>query len=343
MQKTLTFVRALANQMNAGARQRGMVYEFRRGDVTYQAHIHGGGGWDVVSLVRLASGALSWRWAKTESHEKGIIGDVLSAAKVMHDTARLMLDNAPYMRWAVRIECGMQYSTIYVLSRSAKGAMKAAQEIAGHNRENTRYAVEAHNSCDQSGECASESDATETAHKAPDSFSAAMIQQSAAKVDAGNSGTCEVVVTRNGGAIDTCVMETPVSNPLEITVTLAVSDQFLRDVLSTAIEGGSNYWANFSAFEWTERTMGSMAEYKAVTVSAQCECRTDTPDFKQKRITLTELRTGVQVMLERGKCANSYKSDLLISVITDDAGMCDAELSDLILQSAMFDGDVVYG
>lgn len=130
----------------------------------------------------------------------------------------------------------------------------------------------------------------------------------------------------------------PAPAPTVINVQLQVSDQFLRDVLCTAAEGGSNYWANFRAIKNHQGEHG--AEWETVRITDHGEGE---GTQERKVIGLPELREGVRVMLERGKCADRYKSALLECIVADDAGNCDAELADLVLQSTFFNGDVVYG
>lgn len=133
---------------------------------------------------------------------------------------------------------------------------------------------------------------------------------------------------------------------MKITLTLPVSDQFLRDILCTACEGGSNYWANFRC---TER-LGD--EWQRVKVKDVEEGNLGTFD-----ITLTKLTAGIQILLTAkvgdtmpdGKLreshftvADSIKATVYESLASLDAGNIDSNEADCILQYACF-GGIVYG
>lgn len=125
---------------------------------------------------------------------------------------------------------------------------------------------------------------------------------------------------------------------MQIQVNLEVSDQLLRDTLCTAAEGGSNYWADFKCTAMHRTEHGAEWEQAQVTDNGDGDGTQET-----KTIGLHELREGMRIMLERGKCADQYKGHLLQAIINDDAGYIDAEVADLVLQAVFFDGEVVYG
>lgn len=156
----LKFTHATNNTMNAGQRERGMVYHFERGDVNYQAHApHGGHGWQVVTICASSGDGRAWRWAKDLT--KGIAAEVL--ARAMELDAKAWEIELPVQRWRVLVDMGLSHGTVYVRTRGPKGAMLKAQRIAGHSEMQQRFAVNASIADDQSGPCDDEPKAEQTA------------------------------------------------------------------------------------------------------------------------------------------------------------------------------------
>jgi hypothetical protein len=135
---------------------------------------------------------------------------------------------------------------------------------------------------------------------------------------------------------------------MSIALTLVPSDQFLRDVLCTAVEGGSNYWADFITTETVQGTY--VTEHQRVTVR---ECGDEDTIVSEKSVGLPELREGVRRVLQGDMTdkadhaqvspdlrAGLYKA--LISEDGGDAGQVDANLADCIMQAAAL-GRIVYG
>ena len=132
---------------------------------------------------------------------------------------------------------------------------------------------------------------------------------------------------------------------MQIQINLTVTDQFLRDVLCTACEGGSNYWAHFKSLETFAGQFGK--EWQKVRVT---EYEDGEKKHAQHVIGLEEMREGVRRMIARDftkteSHAIPYSKsagEVLIAVVEDDAGNIDADLADLILQCACL-GHIVYG
>lgn len=296
--------------------QSGQIVYFVRSPKGTEYAVHKGYSqwpWEVATLAKSAHGRV-WRWAKDIT--KGVIADVVAFTQAHDETAQNRFD-----KWGNLIThkthhsveilqlCGDWMGAEFHSFATAEEAKECAEEIAKKNTNITRVLTRG---------------------------------EPVEIIGLNNAPFCYVGELAEGGrkVIAELQAQQKVKDEAaqQITVSLTVSDQFLRDVLCTAIEGGSNYWAIFRSKDIIEGEYTH--EYTAATVCGTGETR---DDFKPKRIGLPELREGVRVMLERGKCAPSYRETLLRAVIEDDAGNCDADLSDLILQSAMFDGDVVYG
>ncbi|MGN7104887.1 hypothetical protein ACTHR6_24965 [Ralstonia holmesii] len=132
---------------------------------------------------------------------------------------------------------------------------------------------------------------------------------------------------------------------MDINLKLEVSDQFLWDVLCTAVEGGSNYWAQFKTLERYEGEHGP--EHARVRVTEYGDADSA---VSRKEIGLTDLAEGMRRIMTRtmdkpedhANVHSSHSGALLVAVVEDDAGQVDGELADLILQAAMF-GHIVYG
>lgn len=129
-----------------------------------------------------------------------------------------------------------------------------------------------------------------------------------------------------------------------VLVPLEVSDDFLRNVLATACEGGSNYWAFFKSLKSFPGQYGR--EWQQVRV-------TDSEGYAEQKdyvIDLPELREGLRRMISRDFTSKESHAipyaqsagEVLIAVLENDAGQIDANLADLILQCACF-GHIVYG
>lgn len=129
---------------------------------------------------------------------------------------------------------------------------------------------------------------------------------------------------------------------MPVTLSLTISRQFLRDVLCTAVEGGSNYWADFekAAFENGEY----VPEYIGITVIESGD-EGRTPKSPRYRVGLGEMASGMVRLIQggmhdagqspgTGDCAPSYRAELMHAILVDDAGHVDADLADLVLQAA---------
>jgi hypothetical protein len=139
-----------------------------------------------------------------------------------------------------------------------------------------------------------------------------------------------------------CVGPTPDA----IDLTLAPSDDFLRNVLCTACEGGSNYWAAFKCLETHEGEYGP--EWQRVRVTDVEEV-----DTGKHEVGFTELREGIRRILagdmtdkaSHAQIAVHHRAALFQALIAEpggDAGMVDGDLADCVMQCAAL-GRIVYG
>ncbi len=113
-----------------------------------------------------------------------------------------------------------------------------------------------------------------------------------------------------------------------IHVAIELDQEFLRDVLSTAICGGITYWADIT--EHTE-------DY--------CEIapKEDSIDFEQQALSTAHIAIGIRKAMERTPgCAMHIRRRITQAVQYQDAGCIDAGDADVIVQLAIL-GSIVYG
>jgi len=137
-------------------------------------------------------------------------------------------------------------------------------------------------------------------------------------------------------------MKTEINAEGQLVLVVDVTDQFLMDVLCTAVETPPSNWFNFSDAERDKDR-----EYLSVVVA-------DWGDEDQaqstKKITLEDLRRALPALIagtmkdgvEHANLHESYRMQILKAIMDDDAGMVDANHADSILQAAYF-GHIVYG
>lgn len=114
------------------------------------------------------------------------------------------------------------------------------------------------------------------------------------------------------------------------TVPLAIDvpRQVLMDLLCTAVEGGSNYWASFSRATCTKD-----GDYLSVHVR---EYEASGDRLLSRRVTAEDLATGLARL---GTAKFATASQHLADALSEDG---DATTADVVLQMTVF-GDVVYG
>lgn len=116
-----------------------------------------------------------------------------------------------------------------------------------------------------------------------------------------------------------------------VTLSFHLKTEFLRDILTIAVEGGINYWA----------TMKSIIRDDDGYV-VKCEVTTDVQDAT----TIIDLETvamGVKdIMYEYVKVNKVNRNYLRSAVLDGDASMIDAEVADCIVQAGAF-RKIIYG
>jgi hypothetical protein len=109
-------------------------------------------------------------------------------------------------------------------------------------------------------------------------------------------------------------------------------EQYLDDILTTAVEGGIGYWSFGRNYVWSDDGPTSV-EIK----------QDDEDDDTWHTVDRSAIRKGITRLLSGDmKVHESYVDMLRKADRHNDAGDIDAEIADLIVQAAVL-GDIVYG
>lgn len=121
------------------------------------------------------------------------------------------------------------------------------------------------------------------------------------------------------------------------TTRSAAREQFLADVIVCAVEGGTGYWAQVSAYRHSDGP--------AATFAVLHEMSEDGDDYSEQgaRLDLDAVARGIG-RLQRGevKVNGELLGSILAANATNDACEIDADGADVIAQAALL-GDVIYG
>jgi hypothetical protein len=115
-----------------------------------------------------------------------------------------------------------------------------------------------------------------------------------------------------------------------ISVPVVFDEQRLRDLMCSAVEGGSNYWARFYRSERTPDL-----DYLSVEVVEEEPHSDDTPRFKG-RIKAEDLARGLELL---GRAPFPAAAQHLANFLSEND---DAETADVVLQMTVF-GELIYG
>lgn len=114
--------------------------------------------------------------------------------------------------------------------------------------------------------------------------------------------------------------------------------EFLQDVLITAVEGGTGYWAAVSGYRYDD----DKPETASVTLHPLND---DTGEFDgpAHAVTIDTIAAGIG-RIKRGDLSinSALRGTILNASDENDAGDIDADGADAIVQAALF-GELVYG
>lgn len=119
---------------------------------------------------------------------------------------------------------------------------------------------------------------------------------------------------------------------MKLMLPFVVSDQLLSDILITAVEGGSDYWAYYS-----EVKRDAELNILSVRVTEQADHDVN-QEVVTKVVTPHDLAAAIESLASRVATAG-FPYRHIQSVINEDV---DAETADVILQLAVL-GEVIYG
>ena len=132
------------------------------------------------------------------------------------------------------------------------------------------------------------------------------------------------------------------SKQVTVTFTKTLADkqlQLMKDTLTTAIEGGINYWA-----------MGQNAVREEDLTYVSCELCPAEQAFEKgdkrnawQKVGPAEIEAAMlRIINEQGLCAAYIREAILMDYVDPDSCRGDAETADVIVQVAMF-GEIVFG
>lgn len=121
---------------------------------------------------------------------------------------------------------------------------------------------------------------------------------------------------------------------LTITKTIKVTEEDIDDIMSTALEGGINYWCD-KAEVFGQRLGNYASEQIARGGTLKLH---DAEDNRNHLLTRNGLLKGIKQAIEGNyfACYNWFDGNAI------DTCMVDAEVADVIIQFALFE-EVVYG
>lgn len=120
-----------------------------------------------------------------------------------------------------------------------------------------------------------------------------------------------------------------------VSLTVALSDEFMNDVLITAVEGGIAYWARLV------QPGDSPDSYVGMLIEEQEPSEGDTP--KRAILNADLVARGIAAALAPTFALNSaIRAAICRGASENDGGEIDVEAADVIVQAGMF-GGLIYG
>lgn len=139
---------------------------------------------------------------------------------------------------------------------------------------------------------------------------------------------------------------------LTVTINIEITDQFLSDILTTAMEGGVGYWLRVGkvhrALQDNESQLEEMSIYRVndprdADSNEEFDMANFMPGFEVNRnhdITLNHVFRGLQRLFEPNVLP--HRDDIRREVQRPDDADIDSDAADVILQLGFF-GEVVFG
>lgn len=111
-------------------------------------------------------------------------------------------------------------------------------------------------------------------------------------------------------------------------------DQFLADIITTAIEGGTGYWAAVSNYKWDcppDQTFAILHEWDD-----------DQGEYQNKGKVVDRITILKGIDKAKKSKREDFKHRVEVAELTADACEIDADDADILVQLGLF-GEVVYG
>lgn len=126
-------------------------------------------------------------------------------------------------------------------------------------------------------------------------------------------------------------------NRIKATFDIAITDEDIDDIMSTALYDGIGYWCKSA-----QAVNGTLGNYLSEQIGKGGAIIIETIDGIDRMLTKANLLNGLQQAIENGYI--NYGTALLfgVSKVMIDTGEIDSEAADIIIQFALF-GEVVYG
>lgn len=127
--------------------------------------------------------------------------------------------------------------------------------------------------------------------------------------------------------------------------------EFLASVMTTAIEGGINYWASVGGYRWGFSDLGKSDGSKLGDGEQAFATATIYDDEESGEISDAGMKVDIETIAKGIRLVSDGKTSIssgrqanaaLANRTNGDDGDIDADIADCILQAGMF-GEVVYG
>ena len=118
-------------------------------------------------------------------------------------------------------------------------------------------------------------------------------------------------------------------------------EQFLDDIICTAVEGGIGYWSQVSSYHWGDEKETTVRVHEldssgSVDASRAAGIPITRNKIEEAITKIAEMNTPIEYLHPR------VRGEIFTASLENEAGDIDATLADIIVQVAIF-GKVVYG
>ena len=113
----------------------------------------------------------------------------------------------------------------------------------------------------------------------------------------------------------------------ELTINRTIDDELLDSIITTAVNGGINYWCY--------ATVDSCQQVKLHPAASDV-------DFKPQSLTRAKVLMGLHRLCKEQYCNQRIYDYIMHAIADNDGAHIDADAADVIVQAALFD-EIVYG